>query len=242
MIIALVTGGNAGIGEAVVRQLAKAPDFHVIIGSRNAESGLKLADSLSQEGGHSVSSIQLDLVSDESILNAVDQIKQKYGKLDVLVNNAGILIDLSPDAFTTTRDLFRKTFETNVFGTAVLSEAALPLLRKAEYPRIIFVSSLMGSLEASLDETTLFYNTDYKAYDASKAAVNMLAVNYARLLKDVGGASNAVCPGLVKTKLTGYHAYGASVEVGAERIVTLATSGPGGPTGTFSNREGTIPW
>ncbi|KAK2012107.1 short chain dehydrogenase [Colletotrichum eremochloae] len=241
MTVALVTGGNAGIGEAVVRQLAKTPGFHVIIGSRNAESGVKLADSLSQ-GGHSVSSVQLDLVSDESIFKAIKHIEDKHGKLDVLVNNAGILLDRSPDAFTTTRDLFRKTFETNVFGTAVLSEAALPLLRKAENPRIIFVSSLMGSLERSLDETTPFYNIDYKAYDASKAAVNILAVNYARLLKDVGGASNAVCPGLVKTKLSGYHDYGVPVEVGAERIVSLATSGPGGPTGTFSNRDGVIPW
>ncbi|EFQ31370.1 short chain dehydrogenase [Colletotrichum graminicola] len=242
MIIALVTGGNSGIGEAVVRQLAKTPDFRVIIGSRNAESGLKLADSLSQEGGHSVSSVQLDLVSDESIFNAVKHIEDIYGRLDVLVNNAGILIDRRPDAFTTTRDLFRKTFETNVFGTAVLSEAALPLLLRAEYPRIIFVSSTMGSLEVSLDETTPFYHTDYKAYDASKAAVNMLAVNYARLLKDTGGASNAVCPGLVKTKLAGYHDYGTSVEIGAERIVSLATTSPGGPTGTFSNRQGPIPW
>ncbi|KZL86512.1 short chain dehydrogenase family [Colletotrichum incanum] len=241
MIIALVTGGNAGIGEAVVRQLAKTPDFHVIIGSRNAESGSRLADSLSQEG-HSVSSVQIDLVSDESILKAVEHIRNTHGKLDVLVNNAGILIDLSPDAFTSTRDLFRKTFETNVFGTAVLSEAALPLLLKAQYPRIVFVSSVMGSLEASLDEKTLFYNIDYKAYDASKAAVNILAANYARLLKDASGASNAVCPGLVRTKLTGYNDYGAPVEVGAERIVELATASPGGPTGTFSNREGPLPW
>ncbi|KAK1978577.1 hypothetical protein LZ30DRAFT_772735 [Colletotrichum cereale] len=142
MIIALVTGGNAGIGEAVVRQLAKTSGFHVIIGSRNAESGLRLV------GGRSVSSVQLAFVSDESICKAVEQINDKYGKLDVLVNNAGILIDLSPDAFTSTREFFRTTFETNVFGTAVLSEAALPLLLKAEYPHIIFVSSLMGSLEA----------------------------------------------------------------------------------------------
>ncbi|GKT91478.1 short-chain dehydrogenase family protein [Colletotrichum tofieldiae] len=241
MVIALVTGGNAGIGEAVVRQLANTPDFHVIIGSRNAESGSKLADSLNQEG-LSASSIQLDLVSDESILKAVEHISNTHGKLDVLVNNAGILIDLSPDAFTSTRDLFRKTFETNVFGTAVLSEAALSLLLKAEYPRIVFVSSVMGSLEASLDKKTPFYNIDYKAYDASKAAVNILAANYARLLKDAGGASNAVCPGLVRTKLTGYNDYGAPVEVGAKRIVELATAGPEGPTGTFSNREGPIPW
>ncbi|KAK6216931.1 short-chain dehydrogenase [Colletotrichum tabaci] len=241
MVIALVTGGNTGIGEAVVRQLAKSPNFHVIIGSRNPESGSKLADSLTRDG-HSVSSVQLDLFSDESILKAIEHIKKTHGKLDVLVNNAGVLLDLNPEAFTSTRDLFRKTFETNVFGTAVLSEAALPLLLKAEYPRIVFVSSTMGSLESSLDEKTPFYNIDYKAYDASKAAVNILAVNYARLLKKVGGASNAVCPGLIRTKLTGFMDAGAPVEVGAERIVELATAAPGGPTGTFSNREGPIAW
>ncbi|WYZ41112.1 hypothetical protein EsH8_V_000007 [Colletotrichum jinshuiense] len=241
MVVAFVTGGNAGIGEAVVRQLAKVPDFHVIVGSRNAESGSKLAESLTKEG-HSVSSVQIDLYSDESILKAVEHINKTHGKLDVLVNNAGILIDATPEAFTSTRDLFRKTFETNVFGTAVLTEAALPLLRKSDYPRVVFVSSQMGSLESTLDENTPFYNLDNKAYDGSKAAVNILAVNYARILKDVGGASNAVCPGLVKTKLTAFSDYGAPTEVGAERIVELATAAPGGPTGTFSNRLGPLAW
>ncbi|TQN65247.1 Short-chain dehydrogenase/reductase tropE [Colletotrichum shisoi] len=189
MVMALVTEGSTGIGEAVVRQLAKSPNFHVIIGSRNPESGSKLTESLTRDG-HSVSSVQLDLFSDESILKAVEFIEKTHGKLDVFVNNAGIILDLNPEAFTSTRDLFRKTFETDVFGTAVLSEAALPLLLKAEYPRIVFVSSTMGSLESSLDEKTPFHSLDFKAYDASKAAVNMLAVNYARFLKEAGGASN----------------------------------------------------
>ncbi|EXF83420.1 short-chain dehydrogenase [Colletotrichum fioriniae PJ7] len=241
MVIALVTGGNAGIGEAVVRQLARIPGFYVIIGSRNPESGSRLAQSLDNESC-SVSSIQLDITSDESILKAIEIIEKTHGKLDVLINNAGILIDTYPDSFSSTRDLFRKTYDTNVFGTAVLSEAALPLLRKSEYPRIIFVSSQMGSLESTLDESTPFYNIDYKAYDGSKAAVNILAANYARILKDIGGASNAVCPGLVRTKLTGWMDAGAPTEVGAERIVELAIAAPGGPTGTFSNREGSLAW
>ncbi|KAK1634172.1 short-chain dehydrogenase [Colletotrichum phormii] len=241
MVVALVTGGNAGIGEAVVQQLARISGFHVIIGSRNPESGSKLAEALNNEN-RSVSSVQLDLSSDDSILKAVESIQKSHGKLDVLINNAGILIDTSPDAFSSTRDLFRKTYDTNVFGTAVLSEAALPLLRKSEYPRIIFVSSQMGSLESSVDERMPFYNIDYKAYDGSKAAVNILATNYARILKDIGGASNAVCPGLVKTKLTGWMDAGAPTAVGAEKIVELATAAPGGPTGTFSNREGPLAW
>ncbi|KAF4772896.1 short-chain dehydrogenase [Colletotrichum scovillei] len=241
MSIALVTGGNAGIGEAVVRQLAKIPGFHVVIGSRNLEHGSRLAESLKTENC-SVSSIQLDITSDESILKAIESIQKTHGRLDVLINNAGILLDTYPDLFSSTRDLFRKTYETNVFGTAVLSEAALPLLRQSEYPRIIFVSSQMGSLKSTLDESMPFYNVDYKAYDGSKAAVNILAANYARILKDVGGASNAVCPGLVRTKLTGWMDAGAPTSVGAERIVELAIASPGGPTGTFSNREGPLAW
>ncbi|OLN95207.1 Carbonyl reductase [NADPH] 1 [Colletotrichum chlorophyti] len=241
MVIALVTGGNAGIGEAVVRKLATMPNFHVIAGCRNAQAGSELADSLKQQG-YDASSVQLDITSDDSIAEAIDRITNVHGKLDVLVNNAGILLDILPNTYSSTRDLFSKTFDTNVFGTAVLTEAALPLLRKADYPRVIFVSSLMGSLEWSLNEKTNFYDIDYKAYDASKAALNILAVNYARILKDVGGASNAVCPGLVKTKATGWMDAGSSPEVGAQRIVELATAAPGGPTGTFSNREGPVAW
>ncbi|KAG6362338.1 hypothetical protein INS49_010568 [Diaporthe citri] len=241
MDVALITGGNAGIGEAVVRLLAKTPNFHVIIGSRRLESGNELANSL-KEQGYSVSAIQLDIASDDSIDKAIEEIANNHGKLDVLVNNAGVLLDTHQDAFVSTRDLFSQTFNTNVFGTAALTEAALPLLQKGNHPRVVFVSSTMGSLAVSGDPTTFFYNVDYKAYDASKAAVNMLAVNYARILKPYGGVSNAICPGLVKTKMTGFIDAGTPVEVGAERIVQLATAAPGGPSGTFSNKDGPIPW
>lgn len=241
MDVALITGGNAGIGEAVVRSLAKTPNFHVIIGSRRLDSGNELANSL-KEQGYSVSAIQLDITSDDSIDRAIEEITKIHSKLDVLVNNAGVLLDTQPDAFVSTRDLFSKTFNTNVFGTAALTEAALPLLQKSKHPRVIFVSSTMGSLAVSGDSTTFFYDKDYKAYDASKAAVNILAVNYARILKAYGGVSNAVCPGLVKTKMSGFIEAGTPVEVGAERIVQLATAAPGGPSGTFSNKDGPVPW
>ncbi|TDZ32923.1 Short-chain dehydrogenase/reductase ATR10 [Colletotrichum trifolii] len=241
MVVALVTGGNAGICEAVVRQLATIPGFHVIVGSRNLSAAQSLVKSLNS-AGYSVSSVQLDLTSDESISKAMEHIASTHGQLDILVNNAAILIDLAPGGFTSTRDLFKKTFETNVIGTAVLTEAALPLLQKSVHPRVIFVSSQMGSMHSSLDVTKPFYAIDIKAYDSSKAAVNMLAINYARILKPIGGVSNAVCPGLVKTKLNGFNEAGAPVEIGAERIVELATAAPDGQTGTFSNREGPLRW
>ena len=240
--IALITGANTGIGLEVATQLARNHSYHVIIGSRNASAGETVAKDLEAQG-FSASSVHLDLVSDESIAAAVNTVEKDFGVLDVLINNAGILIDLiAAKNKQPTRDLFNETFSTNVVGAACVTESLLPLLQKAEVPRIIFVTSRMGSLETAKDKTTPMYNTDYKAYDASKAAVNMLALNYARILEPTGGMVNAVCPGLVKTKLTNYTDYGHSVEVGAKRIVEVATSGKGGETATFSDKDGVIPW
>jgi NAD(P)-dependent dehydrogenase (short-subunit alcohol dehydrogenase family) len=165
----------------------------------------------------------------------------------VLINNAGVLLDYVPGFLeankgSSTRELFDQTFATNITGAACLTEACVPLLRKAEVPRVVFVSSRMGSLAVSTDKTTPFYNIDYKAYDCSKAALNMLAVNYARILDGDRAMVNAVCPGLVKTKATNYHPYGTSTEVGAQRIVELAIAEKGGPTATWSDRDGSIPW
>ncbi|KAF2020805.1 short chain dehydrogenase [Aaosphaeria arxii CBS 175.79] len=237
--IALISGANQGIGLAVAAQLAKDHGYHVIIGSRNASAGEQAVATIASEGV-SISTVQLDLASDDSISAAVKSIEQQFGVLDVLVNNAGVLLDL--DKTLSTRDLFSQTLETNVIGTACLTEACLPLLKKSELPRVVFVSSRMGSVTCSLDKSTLYYETDYKAYDSSKAAVNMLASNYARILEGSGGLVNVACPGLIKTKLTGYHAYGGTTEEGAKRIVELATLEKGGQTGTFSDRGGEVPW
>ncbi|KAF2137751.1 uncharacterized protein K452DRAFT_278109 [Aplosporella prunicola CBS 121167] len=233
--VALVSGANQGIGLAVATRLAKEYGYHVIIGSRNPEAGAKAAASL---GG---SSVQLDLNSEESVVAAVKKIGETFGRLDVLVNNAGILIDgFIPGQ--STRELFTQTFSTNVTGTACLTEALLPLLRNSSLPRVVFVSSRMGSLAEGTNRDMPFFNWDFKAYDSSKAAVNMIALNYARLLEDVCGLVNVACPGLVSTKLNNHNPDGAPPEIGAQRIVELATLGKGGPTATFSDREGPIPW
>jgi len=196
--ITLVTGANQGIGLAVATALAKRHGHHVLIGSRNKAAGEKIAASLREEG-HAATGVQLDLNDDNSIAEATETIRKDFGRLDVLVNNAGILID-GKDKGQSTRDLFTQTISTNVIGTACLTEALVPLLKAALKPRVIFVSSRMGSLEQATDKNTMFYAADYKAYDASKAAVNMLALNYARILEDAGGRSNAVCPGLVSDR------------------------------------------
>jgi NAD(P)-dependent dehydrogenase (short-subunit alcohol dehydrogenase family) len=240
--VALISGANAGIGLAVATQLAKDHGYHVIIGSRNEAAGKEVATALVADG-FSASSVQLDLGSDDSIEKAVSRIEHEFGVLDVLINNAGILLDtLIVEKGLSTRELFNQTFDTNVAGTACLTEACLPLLRKSELPRLVFVSSRMGSLVESKNKDTPYYKADYKSYDASKAALNMLALNYARILEDTDALVNVACPGLVQTKLTGFHSYGTSTDLGAQRIVQLATAEKGSPTATFSDRDGTIPW
>ncbi|RYP69303.1 hypothetical protein DL771_006178 [Monosporascus sp. 5C6A] len=248
--VALVTGANTGIGEAVAKSLAADHGYHVIIGSRNLAAGQAVADTLTARG-LKASAVHLDLADESSIQAAAKSIAAAHnGRLDVLINNAAVLLGTSPDAAgLTERQRFERTFVPNLFGQVGVTEAMWPLLRKAaeaeggsNVPRIVFVSSRMGSLTITKDPTTPFYHKDYRSYDCSKAALNMLALNYARMMEDVGGLVNVVCPGLVKTKLTGYMEGGDAVERGAERIVQMATLAKGGPTKTFSDRNGEIPW
>ena len=238
--LALVTGANQGIGLAVARILATKHSYHVLLGVRNVPQGEGVAEALRRDG-HEATVVELDLTSEESVTAAVATVEREFGYLDVLVNNAGILKDHDPSL--SKWDLYKNTFQTNVVGPGVLTEGLIPLLRnaKAGPPRIVFVSSIMGSIQMSLDKSTVWYGNEYKTYDASKAAVNMLAVNFSRVLDDVGGRVNAVCPGLVKTALTRFQ-FGGSVEDGAARTIELVTMGKDAPTGTFSRTEGPIPW
>jgi NAD(P)-dependent dehydrogenase (short-subunit alcohol dehydrogenase family) len=245
--IALVTGANRGIGRAVAAALARDFNYTVILGCRDVAAGRATVSELRSELGiDNFHSLQLDLNSDTSISAAAEALEKDFGRLDVLINNAGIFIDNyfgDADYTLSTRELFELTFNTNVIGTAVLTEKLLPLLRRTgKTPRIVFLSSLLGSLHTATDSSTPFYNAESKAYDASKAAVNMLALNYARLLKDIGGKSNAVCPGLVATSLTRNTPHGTTPEVGARRVVEMATLGGDGPTGTYSSSNGDIPF
>lgn len=239
--IAFISGANQGIGLATATILAREHNYHVIIGSRVIENGRKAADQLKSEG-LSADTVQLDLQSDDSIAAATAYLTETYDHIDVLINNASVLLDR---ANLPIRELYDTTFSTNVAGTACLTESLLPLLRKsAERPRLVFVSTCMGSLAVSLDPSTPWYHSDYRAYDASKAAVNMLMINYSRILADKQARVNAVCPGLVATNLTGYIKFGTTPEVGARRVVGLATvTGENSDvTGTFSNRDGNLPW
>lgn len=241
MVVALVTGGNTGIGEAVAHQLAKQPDHHVIISARNPEAGAKVVAEL-VAAGHSASSVQLDLTFDESIANAVHQIQNAHGRLDILVNNAGGDVDQVPGL--SAREIFAKNFDVNVSGPAILTDALLPLLNQSSAPRVVFVSSSLASISMSCDKTSPLYSLhrEPRSYTCSKAALNRLVGSYSRALSDAGGLVNAVCPGYVKTKLTSYAEGGRTPEQGAKRIVEMALLGEGGPTGTFSDDQGPVPW
>ena len=257
--VAFISGANQGIGRAVATRLAKEYGFAVIIGSRKLPAGQEVADELGA-AGCTATAVQLDVTSEASIAAATAAVAAEYGRLDVLINNAGVFLGKGTAVFRReepqlpTRELFERTFGTNVIGVACLTDALLPLLMRSRggtsteaassgppLPRIIFVSSRMGAFSHATDRSTTSWPLDLKAYDASKAAVNMLAVNYARILEEVGGSANAVCPGFVSTGMTGFHASGTPLEAGTQRIVELAT-GENPPTGTFSDKDGPIAW
>ncbi|KAG0647121.1 15-hydroxyprostaglandin dehydrogenase [Hyphodiscus hymeniophilus] len=248
--IALVTGANKGIGRAtaikiadpnILKALARDHGYSVIVGSRQVAAGEAVASEIKAQG-YQATSVQLDLSSDESITKAVKTIEEKYGRLDVLINNAAIYLDADIPKLPT-RELFTRTLDINVTGTAVLTEALVPLLRKADGgPRLVFVSSGMASMATTTNKDLLWYNLDCASYDCSKVAMNMLALNYVRSLEDVRGRVFIASPGLVSTDMTKHASYGTTPEVGAAHIVALATAGEDAQNGTFSGKEGPIPW
>lgn len=236
--VALVTGANKGIGLAIAQSLSsKTHGYHVLLGSRDIELGNAAALSL-QKDGNSVEAIAIDISSDSSIHAAVDFITSKFGKLDVLINNAGISSD--SDNTLSLRDKFATTYDVNVFGAAVVTEAVLPLLSKSPSPRIVFVSSNLGSLGLKARLDSGMSGILLPIYRSSKAAMNMLMLHYAGLYKAKGWKVNACHPGYTATDMTGGR--GASVGAGARNAVRLAMLGENGQTGTFSETEGILPW
>ncbi|WP_181775597.1 SDR family oxidoreductase [Amycolatopsis pittospori] len=234
--IALVTGANKGLGREAVRRFA-ARGWDVFLAARDPGRGGSAVAELAEEG-LDVRFVPLDVTSGESVAMAADFVKREAGRLDVLVNNAGVGGPTSPPAETTAGSL-RDVFEVNVFGPIRVTNAFLPLLRAAENPRIVMVTSGMGSFTVSNDPRWSGLVPPQLGYPASKAALNMITVQYARALDGI--RVNAVDPGYTATDLTG-HAGFQTVTEGSDAIVRLAGIGPDGPTGGFFDREGTAPW
>lgn len=232
MKIALVTGANKGIGLEVSRQLAQN-GFFVYLGSRNLESGSAAVEKLKIEGISNVEAIQLDVTDQESINTARITIGKKTEVLDVLVNNAGISGGFPQSALDATIDQFKTVYETNVFGVVSVTQAFVDLLKKSPEPRIVNVTSAMGSLTLAADPSG---NYHMAVYQSSKSALNMYTVNLAYELRDLPFKVNMVCPGYTKTDFTS-HQGTSTVEEAGQRIAKYALIGQDGPTGKFISEE-----
>ncbi|MBB4763270.1 SDR family NAD(P)-dependent oxidoreductase [Amorphoplanes digitatis] len=236
MTATLITGANKGLGFETARRLVAA-GHRVYIGSRDAERGRRAAELLRARP------VRLDVTDDASVSAAAEAIEADGG-LDVLVNNAGIQREMEAGkvvigAAEVTAEVMRETFETNVFGMVRVLHAFLPLLRRSAAPVVVNVSSGLASVVRVATPGARGYAYTGVAYPASKAAVNMITVQYAKAFPGI--RINAVEPGFTSTDLnrgTGRQ----SVEQGAEIIVRMATVGPDGPTGGYFDAEGTLPW
>ncbi|MBV9849935.1 MAG: SDR family oxidoreductase [Armatimonadetes bacterium] len=236
--IALITGANKGIGKEIARQLG-TQGLTVLIGARDAGRGAEAADELMREG-IDARAVLLDVTDQASIAAAADRIKGELGRLDVLVNNAGIALDRVPPS-QLDLDTLRRTYDTNVFGVFAVTKAMLPLLRKSDAGRIVNMSSGLGSLTQNSDPDWGFAGAKPLAYNSSKAALNMITVIFAAELKDTPIKVNAADPGFTATDLN-QHRGTRTVEQGAAIAVRLATLPPGGPTGGYFDDDGVVPW
>ncbi|BAV06425.1 NAD(P)-dependent dehydrogenase, short-chain alcohol dehydrogenase family [Filimonas lacunae] len=235
MKLALVTGANKGIGFETVKQLAQK-DFFVYLGCRDTEKGLSAIKKLKAEGLNNVAFIQLDVTNQSSVEEARNTIAEKTGKLDVLVNNAGISGDFEQSALKTNTDVFYTVYDTNVFGIVRVTQAFLELLRKAPEPRIVNVSTAMASLNLAADIYGNSYPKRFVVYQSSKAALNMYTLHLAFELRDTPFKVNAVCPGYTQTDFT-RHQGTSTPEQAGQRIVKYALIGQDGPTGRFFSEE-----
>ena len=242
---ALITGANKSIGFEAARQLLQQ-GYHVYLGSRSVENGQQAVEKLNAEGLTEVEAVQIDVSDPESVKAARAQIGQKTDVLDALFNNAGVNGGIPQTATGASIDTFKKVYDTNVFGVVAVTQAFLDLLQKSDEPRIVNVSSGMGSLTLHTDPNWKYYNNKGAIYHTSKAALNMYTIILAYELRDTPFKVNAVDPGFTATDFN-HHRGTGTVEEAAARLIKYATIGPDGPTGKFFSEEnnpetGKIPW
>ena len=244
--VALVTGANQGIGLQVAKELAEH-GYIVLVGSRNFENGEKAA----KEIGSNAHAIQIDVTDQASITAAADRIRNDFGRLDLLVNNAAISNAGEPGrsleemirtgrASVASLEEVRAVFETNVFGVIAVTQALLPILLQAPTAKIVNVSSGVGSLTLNADPTFPYRAGFGVSYAASKTALNAITLSFAIELESTNIKVYTASPGFTATALNGF-AGTETIEEGSRNIVRVALY-EDGPTGTFSGPDGLLPW
>src|SRR6202022_1195753 len=246
--IALITGGNRGLGLQTARELARL-GIRTVVGARDLEKGASAA-ALLQTEGLDAEAVHLDVADPLTHTEVYSYLESHHGKLDILVNNAGIWKESetsSSHALRSNRtsslpmEILRETFETNFFGTVALTQRLLPLLRKAFAARIVNVSSILGSLTLQSDPSSKIYPHKVFAYDASKTALNAFTVHLAHELRDTPIKVNAAHPGWVRTEMGGE---GADLDIseGGKTSAWLATLPADASTGGYFHLEQRLPW
>ncbi|ADO74712.1 SDR family oxidoreductase [Stigmatella aurantiaca] len=230
--IALVTGANRGIGLEVCRQLVRL-GIRVVLTARREDKGRAAVEELAAEGLN-VSFLPLDVTSEKDRLRILEDITREFGRLDILINNAGISIDFNVPALEVSFDeVIRPTIETNLYGPLHLTQLFVPLMRKHDYGRIVNVSSGLGSFSK--------ITSGRIAYRLSKVGLNAMTKVFADELKDTNILVNVMTPGWVRTNLGGVKAE-RSTEQGADTIIWLATLPDDGPRGRFFRDRQDFPW
>jgi NAD(P)-dependent dehydrogenase (short-subunit alcohol dehydrogenase family) len=244
--VAFITGANKGIGLETARGLGKL-GFTVVLGSRDEARGRAAADRLRSEGVEGVEAVRFDVTRPEDHKAIARHLEGRYGRLDVLVNNAGVQLEEADfgsgfnTTSTVTPETLRRTFETNFFAVVALTQALLPLLRKAPAGRIVNLSSVLGSLALHSDPASGIYDKKAFAYDASKTALNAFTVHLAQELRGTKVKVNSAHPGWVQTDMGG-PAAPLSLSEGGKTSVQLATLPDDGPTGGYFHLGQPLPW
>jgi NAD(P)-dependent dehydrogenase (short-subunit alcohol dehydrogenase family) len=228
--VALVTGANKGIGREIARRLA-AEGVTVYLGARDEDRGRRAARDLAGDAAD-VRVLQLDVTDQAQIDAAVKRVDEEFGRLDVLVNNAGIGIEWGDAVEEVTVEQVRRTYEVNVFGVVAMTRACIPLLRRSAAARVVNLSSPLGSLGLISDTENPVSDVGMLAYSSSKTALNSVTLLYANALRKDGILVNAASPGFVATDLNDHRGH-LSAEQGADLPAKLALLGADGSTGTF---------
>ncbi len=237
--VAFVTGANKGIGYATAQRLA-SQGITVLLGARDEKRGKEAAAKLQAEG-LDVQFLRLD-VNDAATHKAAHHfIEDKFGKLDILVNNAAVALDMDQKPSEVDMQTLRKTFDTNFFGAVAITQALLPLIRKSDAGRIVNVSSGLGSLTQHSDPAWAYYPVKLLAYNTSKTALNAFTVTLAYELKDTQIKVNSADPGYTATDLNDHRGH-KTIDQGAEVIIQLATLPADGATGGYFDDQGVLPW